>query len=191
MHPQLIEHIRTHVDVNESELETLFSYLKLMYVAKKQHLLKEHEICRNMYFVENGCLRMYFINEKGTEQITQFAIENWWIADYMSFDRQSPSQFYIQAIENSEVFFVEHHTLEQLLNELPQLEKYFRLMLQKAYAASQLRVKYLYSLSKEESYQQFITGFPGFTQRIPQYMLASYLNFTPEYLSELRKKIRE
>ena len=61
-------------------------------------------------------------------------------------------------------------------------------MMQRAYAASQMRVKYFHDLSKEENYRQFVSLFPKFIQRIPQYMLASYLGITPEYLSELRKK---
>jgi CRP-like cAMP-binding protein len=131
---------------------------------------------------------MFYINEKGIEQTTQFAIENWWMADYMSFGSQTPSSFYIQAVENSDILSIDFHAQEKLLEEFPQLERYFRIIFQRAYASSQLRIKYLYDFSKEELYDHFNTHFPDFVQRIPQYMLASYLGFTPEYLSELRKK---
>jgi len=75
-----------------------------------------------------------------------------------------------------------------LFSEVPQMERYFRIMMQRALAASQLRVKLIYQLSKEEMYTQFVNSFPGFFQRVPQYMIASYLGLTPEYLSELRKR---
>jgi len=68
------------------------------------------------------------------------------------------------------------------------MERYFRLMMQRALAASQLRVKLIYEFSKEEMYTHFVTSYPQFFQRVPQYMIASYLGLTPEYLSELRKK---
>src|SRR6478609_8574802 len=184
----LIAHIKNYISIDDNEASQLLSYLKISSIVKKELLLKEGEVCRHNYFVEKGCLRMYFVNDKGTEQITQFAIENWWIADYMSFDRQTPSPFYIQAIENAEIIFIDHLRQEELLKEMPKMERYFRLVLQRAYAAHQLRIKFLYDFSKEESYKHFISGFPGFAQRIPQYMLASYLGFTPEYLSEIRKK---
>jgi len=77
---------------------------------------------------------------------------------------------------------------EKLFAEVPQMERYFRIMMQRALAASQLRVKLIYQLSKEEMYKHFSTSFPQFLQRVPQYMLASYLGLTPEYLSELRKR---
>jgi len=184
----LIAHIKNYISLDDKEPVPLSAYFKSTFVAKKDLLLKEGDICRHNYFVEKGCLRMYFVNDKGTEQITQFAIENWWIADYMSFDRETPSPFYIQAIENSEIISIDHLNQDKLLKEMPKMERYFRLVLQRAYAAHQLRIKFLYDLSKEESYQHFISSFPGFAQRIPQYMLASYLGFTPEYLSEIRKK---
>ncbi|MGN6567599.1 MAG: Crp/Fnr family transcriptional regulator [Flavipsychrobacter sp.] len=188
MQPHIIQHIAAYADLSDAEIQLLGNYLTSISVAKKEYLLKEGQICRNLYFVERGCLRMYFINDKGTEQTTQFAIENWWLADYMSYDRQQPSQFHIQAIEHSEVYTLDHKAQNELIASLPQIERYFRLMLQKAYAASQMRIKYLYELSREEGYRHFAANYPAFVQRIPQYMLASYLGFTPEYLSELRKK---
>jgi len=69
------------------------------------------------------------------------------------------------------------------------MERYFRFVYQRAYAAAQLRVKYLFSLSKEEFYRDMVVKYPEFVQRVPQYLIASYLGFTPEYLSEIRKKI--
>jgi len=75
-----------------------------------------------------------------------------------------------------------------LLSKIPRLERYFRIMMQKAVAGAQLRSKLLYEMSKEEFYVHFSTSFPEFMMRVPQYMIASYLGLTPEYLSELRKK---
>lgn len=189
MQPNLIEHINKYVELNDEQVQLVLDNIKPITLKKKSYLLEEGQICSSLYFVEKGCLRFFFINDKGTEQITQFAIENWWIADYMSFDTQSPSQFYIQAIENTEVYAFDCHNQEKVFSQLPQLERYFRLVLHRAYSAAQLRMKYLYDFTKEESYQHFITRFPEFVQRIPQYMLASYLNLTPEYLSEIRKNI--
>lgn len=191
MSSNLIAHIKKYVSINEAETEALLSFCKHLSVKKKAYLLKEGQVCKSNYFVEQGCLRLFFINEKGTEQITQFAIENWWIADYMSLNTQASSQYFLQAVEASDIISINHIVKEKLFNRLPQLERYFRIMAEKGYAASQRRIKYLYDFSKEESYQHFINSYLFFAQRIPQYMLASFLNLTPEYLSELRKKFSE
>ena len=113
-------------------------------------------------------------------------MENWWITDFMSFDQQSSSHFFIQSIENTELVSITHSELELLLKKVPQLERYFRLVVQRSYAASQLRIKYLFSQSGEERYHHFNSSFPEFVQRVPQYMLSSYLGFTPEFLSKIR-----
>lgn len=184
----LVHHIRQYVSLADDEAPILRAHFNLVEVKKKTNLLIEGQICKASFFVEKGCLRQFFIDKKGNEQITQFAIENWWMADYMSLGKQAPSSFYIQAVEPTILWSLGWQAQEKLLHALPQMERYFRLILQQAYAASQLRLKYLYDLSREELYYHFSSQFPAFMQRIPQYMLASFLGFTPEYLSEIRKK---
>lgn len=157
-------------------------------LKKKEFLCTEGQICKSQYFVLEGCLRMYFTDEKGVEKTIQFAIEHWWLADYFSFQLQQASSFNIQAVERSTVYAIDLKTQEQLLQAYPRMERYFRMVHQTAHAASQLRLKYLYDYSGEERFRHFSNSFPGFVQRIPQYLLASYLNITPEYLSELRAR---
>lgn len=188
MSEQLIRHIRKFTSLTGEEERVLGQHTGRISLKKKDFLLKEGQYCKSWYFLEKGCLRMYYINEKGTEQITQFVIENWWVSDFISFDRREPSGFFLQAIEPAEVCSLDREAQEQLCRKVPAMEHYFRIVLQKAYAAAQLRSKYLYDFSREEMYHHFNNSFPEFVQRVPQYMLASYLGFTPEYLSELRKK---
>ena len=188
MYSNLIQHIRRFVELSENEALVLCKHVKPYDLKKKEYLLKEGQVCKALYFVETGCLRMFFINDKTVEQITQFALDGWWISDYFSFMDNKPSEYYIQTIEKSEVLSIDAHIFDDLLKELPQLERYFRIMMQKALAATQLRTKYMYEMSKEEFYLHFSSSFPEFVQRIPQYMIASYLGLTPEYVSELRKK---
>ncbi|MFT3680210.1 MAG: Crp/Fnr family transcriptional regulator [Ferruginibacter sp.] len=190
MQPNLIQHISRFVPLDDDDIRAVLNHTSRVSAKKKSVLLKEGHVSKRLFFVEKGCLRLYFINDKGIEQITQFAIEDWWLTDYMSYTTRNPSQFYIQAIENTELYALDQTEQEELLKAVPALERYFRLVLQKAYAAAQVRLKFLHDFSKEESYHHFVNAFPGFVQRIPQYMLASYLGFTPEYLSELRKKIQ-
>jgi CRP/FNR family transcriptional regulator len=184
----LLMHIQKFVPLTDEEEKLLLSYLRCFSVKKKEHILKEGQICMANYFVAKGCLRLYYITEEGTEQIVQFAIDNWWLSDLMSLDVQKPSQFNIQAVEVSDIVAVDKKIQEELFAKLPKMERYFRIVLQKAYAASVMRFRYIFTQSAEERFQHFITSFPEFVQRVPQYMLASYLGFTPEFLSKLRAK---
>lgn len=184
------QHLQKFIDINEAEFANILSYFSFLEVNKKENLLTEGDICKTHYFVLNGCLRMFFINDKGVEQTTQFAIEHWWITDNMAYEHQQPSAFYIQAVEHSHLLKIDHPDQEKLLRHFPKMERYFRFIYQRAYAASQRRVRFLYEFSREELYHHFNDRYPEFVQRLPQYLIASYLGFTPEYLSEIRSKAR-
>src|SRR3954451_176848 len=170
-------HIEKFIKINDEEFSEVLSFFQMQHVKKKENLLIEGNACKYHYFVLSGCLRKFFVNEKGIEQTTEFAIENWWITDNVAYERRLPTEFYIQAVENSEVLRIDHYSQEKLLIAFPKLERYFRFIYQRAYAASQMRVKYLYGLSKEQMFHHFNKNFPEFVQRIPQHLIGSFLGF--------------
>ena len=188
MYDPLFDHLARYVQLSESEHEILASTLRYKKIAKKEYLLKHGQVCSGMYFVLSGCLRQYTITDSETEQIIQFAIPGWWISDYHSFENSVPSDYYIQAVGDTEIAIIARSDYKNLFQNVPLLNNYFRLIMQRAYVASLKKMELLLSTSAEDRYRQFTTNFPEFVQRIPQYMLASYLGLTPEYLSELRKK---
>jgi len=187
---ELTQHIRKYVKIDTKDESRFSHFFQQKTFEKKEILIEQNTRCRFHFFVIKGCLRMFFLNEKGVEQTIQFAIENWWITDYMAFDRQARTDFTIQAVEPSDVVQIDYENQEKLLQQFPQLERYYRLIYQRAYSALQLRTKYIYDFSREQLYHHFNDSFPEFTHRIPQHLLASYLNMTPEYLSEIKKKSR-
>jgi len=186
MHSVLFEHIQKFIILEPSEIDVLESILDITNIKKKQHVLQEGQVCTTMYFITKGCFRQYIINDKGIEQTLQFGIENWWITDYLSYHNHTPSNFYIQAVENSEVIAIEKSVLESLLIQIPKLERYFRIVSQKTFGAAQMRIKFLFTMSAEERYHHFNNLNPEFVQRVPQYMLASYLDFSAEFMSKIR-----
>lgn len=139
MYPNFIHHIRKYVELDDDSVALLMKHITPLKLKRKDFLLKEGQICQSIYFVEKGCLRMYFIDDKLNEQITQFALERWWMADHFSFIDNKPSPYFIQTIEKSEILAISASSFEALLSELPQMERYFRIIMQRAVAASQLR----------------------------------------------------
>jgi CRP/FNR family transcriptional regulator len=184
----LYAHVRKFVPLSESEEKVMADHISFKKLKRKEFLLKEGQVCQANYFIIKGVLRMFIHTKDGLEHIVQFGIDNWWITDFTSFDGQKPSQFNIQSVEDSEIGVVEKEKLEELLKQVPALERYFRLVLQRAFAASVMRLHYIFDQSGEERYRHFNNAFPDFVQRVPQYMLASYLGFTPEFLSKIRGK---
>ncbi len=188
MFSEIVTHMRKHISLSTEEEEILTSALELRDVKKKGFLLQAGEVCRENYFVTKGCFRLYLITPKGAEQVIQFGIENWWITEYASLKTGLPSQFYLQATEPAQVVVLERNLEEELFAKIPQLEKYFRLVLEKAYSAQLNSIHYIFNLTGEEQYRMMSQKYPEFVQRVPQYMLASFLGLTPEFLSMLRAK---
>lgn len=183
---ELILHMERFIRLSDADKEILTGSLTMLDVKKKDWLLQEGKLCNAQYFVVEGCLRMYYVNNKGIEHIVQFAIDNWWLTDQVGYQNGKPSQFFIQAVQPSTLIVWDKSKEETLYQQIPALERYFRKILQRAAAASQQRFKYLDDFNGEERYHHFNKSFPEFVQRVPQYMLASYLGFTPEFLSKIR-----
>lgn len=188
MFAEIIVHIKKFIPLTPDEEELLASYLTVKEVKKKEHLLREGEVCQENYFIVEGLFRLYLITSKGVEQVIQFGIENWWITEYNSYKSGQPSGFYLQAIEKAKVVAINRNVQEELFEKIPQLEKYFRQVLERAYSAQLTRIHYIFNLTGEENYWLMVNKYPGFVQRVPQYMLASFLGITPEFLSMLRAK---
>jgi CRP-like cAMP-binding protein len=141
--------------------------------------------------VAKGCLRSYTIDTKGKEHIVQFAPETWWLADAVSLINKTPSQYFMDAIENSELMLIDAEEHQRLIDNVPAYATAFRTGLQKHAAAKDQRIVHSLSASAEERYLAFLQMYPSIVQRIPQWMLASYLGITPETLSRIRKDLSQ
>jgi len=185
---QLIQHIQKITDTHEIDEQTILSFFDTASFRKKELLQEEGKLCTSYFFVLKGCLRLFFIDANGLEQTQQFALEGWWMTDLDAFRTGRRSMYTIQALEPTEVLVITAKNYALLLEQVPLMEKYFRLMYERAYSAALNRVRMMSRMSKNEIYALFESKYPEFIQRIPQKILASFLGFTPEYLSELRKK---
>jgi CRP-like cAMP-binding protein len=188
MYTELLAHIKRFVPLSADEEQLLCDKLDPQILKKKEFLLQPGKLCPGNYFVVNGCLRLYFVNDKLNEQIIQFSIENWWMADHDSLSNKQPSQCYIQAVEPCELLLLSEKNRISLFEQIPKLESYLGIIMQKAFVAAQRRIGFIFNQTEEERYRHFAKLFPGFIQRVPQYMLASYLGFTPQFLSRIRAK---
>lgn len=158
-------------------------------VRKRQYILQQGDLCKNLAFVEKGALRSYTVDEKGNEHILQFALEGWWISDIYSFLTQEPSDYNIDAIEDSELLLITNPGLEELYERVPKFERYFRLLTQSNMVAMQKRLTGSLSKTAEEKYLNMLAAYPNIVSRVPQHMIASYLGITPETLSRIRKRL--
>lgn len=182
-------YLQKHVHVSDEQFDQLSKHFKLRKVAKGTVLLSPGEICESSFFVEKGLLRSYTVDSAGKEHIIQFASENWFLSDRSSVYFNEPSDFFIDAIEESSVIFFDKDFIECASEIIKEFRAYNDRMLHKHILHMQKRVNSLLGFTAEKRYMDFIKLYPDLTLRVPQWMIASYLGITPESLSRVRKEL--
>ena len=188
---KLIQHIHQIQPLSDAEMEELSARVTLKKLRRKQFLLQEGDLCSHYNFVLKGCLRMYRLDQKGSEHILQFATENWWITDIGSFHQEIPSLLFIDALEPAEVLQIKKADLIHLYTHHPKFDRYFRVLVENAFVKMQERVLQNISSTAEERYLSFLKNYPNLSNRIPQVQIAAYIGVTPEFLSKIRQQLRD
>jgi CRP/FNR family cyclic AMP-dependent transcriptional regulator len=184
----IIAHVQKRVELSPAEQRQFTSLLQVRKLLRRQFLVQAGEVCKYESFVVKGCLRSFYQDTKGNEHTLHFAIEDWWISDFSSFLTGAPAQRHVEALEPCTVLQIDKPGLEQLYQEVPAFERFFRLLHQQACLAQDQRILNGISLTGAERYEAFVGKYPALVQRIPQKYLASYLGITPVFLSQIRSR---
>ena len=184
-----ISFINKHVLLTNDEEALLLSKLSHRKYLKGHYVVQQGDVCKYSGFVVSGCTRTFYVDEEGQEHIVMFSIEDWWASEIGSFVSQSPSDYNVQCIEETHLIQLSFEDQEDLFKQIPKLERFFRLILEQAFVASQKRIISSFSLSAKERYLNFKKQYPKIEQRIPQYMVASYLGISKEFLSRIKKQL--
>ncbi|MBI0397540.1 Crp/Fnr family transcriptional regulator [Cyclobacterium marinum] len=189
MHETLIHNIEEIVPLKEEDVLLIQDAFKPIHLKKKQYLLQKGQSSNHMRFIAEGCLKLYRIDDSGKEHILQFGIKGWWVNDLYAYLTQKPATFFIQAISDCTVLQVHRNQLNKLYDNIHMMDRFFRIKTQNGYVALQERTINSMSQTADERYYEFISRYRNMEQKIPQYMIASYLGITPEHLSALRKSV--
>lgn len=185
----LLNNITKHIPLSDEEKYMLLSVTVPKKLRKRQYLLQEGDVSKYSAFILKGCLRSYFVDTNGFEHILQFAIEDWWITDMMSYISGKPGRLNIDALEETELLLISREDQLALFEKCPVFEKYFRIITENGMVSNQQRLLDNLSLPAMERYKNFIKKYPVFMQRIPQSQIAAYLGITPEFLSKIRHQM--
>jgi CRP-like cAMP-binding protein len=185
----LLNYISKIVPLTDEEITFLTSQVTSRKYLKGQYILQQGDINKSVCFVVSGCTKMFYADADGQEHIIMFAVEDWWSSDLGSFISQTASDFNVQCIEDTECIVFSYNNMEETYAHIPKLERLFRKTIEKALVASQKRIVRNFSMSAKQRYIIFRDSYPEIEQRIPQYMVASYLGITKEFLSKIKKQI--
>ncbi|MBL1407351.1 Crp/Fnr family transcriptional regulator [Sphingobacterium faecale] len=189
MTASLAAYISDKITVTDEELNTILSYFRLIKLKKDEVLLSHGEASQRTFFVNKGCVRIFFINNEGQESTRYFAFENQFATALVSFITSDPSEELIQAVESSEVFYITHKNFFYLLETIPQWGKFYRIYLEMAYVNNTNRLMSFLTQDATERYRLLLAENPTVVRRLSNKMVASYLNMSQETLSRLKSKL--
>ncbi|MBN8850883.1 MAG: cyclic nucleotide-binding protein [Sphingobacteriales bacterium 50-39] len=189
MHEALIQYINAHATtpLTETEADIVKNIFTPRRIRKRQYFLQEGDVCRYMGFIVRGAMRQYSVDDKGTEHIVRLYIENWWAGDRESFAMLTPSNYNIDAWEDTDLLTITKASMVEF-NSIPALNELARNLDERHAIASIKRINASISLPAEQRYAALAEAYPEFLQRFPQHIIASYLGVTKETLSRVRNQ---
>jgi CRP/FNR family transcriptional regulator, anaerobic regulatory protein len=187
--PLILDNLSKHISLTLEEQELFLSKTETHFYKAKTILLHAGEICKNSYFVNSGVLRSFNINDNIVEHVLSFACSGWWIGDMYSLLSQQPGNLFIEVLEDAEVVVLSKENQEILYQEIPKLERFFRILAENSLVAHQERLMDNLSLSAEERFEKMCKKYPTLIQKVAQKHLASYIGVTPEFFSKMKAKL--
>jgi len=178
--------ISNYIVISDEEWDCFASKIRTQEIPKKSIILNKETICRDVFFVNKGLLRVYFIDSNGDEKTFHFALKNTFIADYESFFKRIPSNYSIQAMEDTTIVLVSHDVLQHGYKILRNGERLGRLLAEDYLFICNDKLQAIYTQTPLQRYYNLTNEFSNIFQRIPQHYIASYLNISSVHLSRLK-----
>lgn len=185
----IIDSITRHIRLSAEEQQHFLGLLKPKSYKRRQLLLEKGQVCKYSTFVTKGCLRGYTIDQNGLEHVLNFAPVGWWIADMYSLLSQKPGMLNIETHDETEVLQLSKTDQEKLYGDIPQFERFFRIITENSLVSAQQRLMDTLSLTAEERYNNFCRRYPTLIYVLPKKQIASYIGVTPEFFSRMQHKM--
>ena len=187
MHSNLLKLLKGIVELDNEEEELIRSSFKSLSLAKHDFFLKAGELNKNVGFLDKGLVR-YFVYKDDEESTFEFTNEGEFIADYQSFNNKTVSIQNIQAIEDCELLIIDYPSVQNIFKSTKNGNLIGRLIIEQRFDVMVKQLLAIYMQDHEERYKSFVNHYSDLTQRIPQYLIASYVGVKPPSLSRIRRR---
>ncbi|WP_246035909.1 Crp/Fnr family transcriptional regulator [Winogradskyella algicola] len=174
---------------SEDELKLIASVFYKIIIKKGDILIQTGDKVDSQYYILEGCLRAFHTDKQGKEYTIHFGIKDWWMTDFTAFTSGESAILTLEALEDSIIYAINKDDKEYLHNQIPKIDRFFRIKLERALAAFQKRILSGISKSAKERYLDFLSTYPDIEKRLKNYQIASFLGITTESLSRIRKEI--
>jgi len=185
----IIDSITRHIQLSADEKAHFISLLHPKSIKRKRFVLEDGQICKYSTFVVKGCLRGFTVDQNGFEHVLNFAPPGWWIADMYSLLTQKPGILNIETMEDTDTLLLSKVNQEKLYHDIPQFERFFRIITENSLVSYQQRIIDNLSLTAEERYHKFCARYPTLIHVLPKKQIASYIGVTPEFFSRMQHRM--
>jgi CRP-like cAMP-binding protein len=182
----LIKKIKTRLHLRPEAEEFLYSISKEIKHSKGEVLIREGQMVKKTFFVTSGCLRSFCIDNNGKEHTLLFAINDWWISDYIAIHNDELATLTVECLTDSTVIEFNAKELDGIHTRFPEFESYQRLNLERHVVSLHKRILNQLQLSATERYDLFLKQYPDIERHTRNYHIASFLGITQESLSRIR-----
>ncbi|GAB3696545.1 hypothetical protein GCM10027592_19740 [Spirosoma flavus] len=162
--------------------------LRVKKVKRKQLIEQPGFVSTHRTYVVAGAFRAYFVGPDGQEHTLSLAVDDGMVGDPGSFLLRQPATLFVEALEESTIIQWSYESEQLLLEKIPQFAVAMMRRAQLIALTIQQRVIAQLSQTAEERYDEFAQNHPLLLQRIPLYIIASYLGMSREFLSKIRQQ---
>ncbi|MEN9332988.1 MAG: hypothetical protein RLY35_168 [Bacteroidota bacterium] len=177
------------INLSSQEWDQFSLQLSKKNFKKSEYISRAGQIPNEVYFVNQGIVRVVIEDSNGVENTIHFSVEGQFIADYASYLRNQPASYSIQSLEDCELFVLPRTSIDWAYENLIEGQKLGRLLAEIYFTFHDDRIKSLYSLTPLQRYEGIENIFPGILSRVPQHMIASYLGISPVHLSRIKRTV--
>ena len=189
MYQQLEQYFKEQTNISDQSLNEITSHFKPLKTKRNEVLCSEGQICKNFYFINSGCLRMYEIDDKGNESTAYFALEDQIMSAITSFVLQQPSRDFLVSIEPSDLLVISRDSFSKLLETVPEFKEVYHKFMEFAFIHSQMRIYSFLGMEGIDKLRWVMEHEPKLLTRISSKAVASYLGMTNSTLSKLRAQL--
>ncbi len=184
----ILSNVARYVELSDDEKQKFISIIKTTRIKKRQFVIQPGYKCEYRNYIVKGAVRLFYLDDHGKEHTVSIGIEDWFFTDLYSYTYQQPATYFAEALEDSIIFQMKYDDIEKLCSESHSFCQYFRFIIEKAYANSRKRIVANISKTSEERYWEYAKKYPQIVNRVPQYVIASYLGISAEFLSKIRSR---
>jgi len=181
----LREHISKTVSLTDEAFAYFSSHFQQMSFKKGQTVIREGDKVNDEYFVVDGCLKAFYMNDAAKMYILQFAMPTWWASDYEALYNGTKAKITVDCIADTEVLRLSGSDREKLCREIHEAEHFFRWRTNRGYVAAQKRLLSFMNNNAKTRYEELLKLYPQLNSLVPKHLIAAYLGVSRETLSRL------